>query len=542
LSIKPNKQSNKTDIMDIIQTFHSNGFTKQITILGTIDEPLFKATDIAELLEINHIRKTLTEFDETEKVITKVNTQGGEQMATFLTENGLYRLLYKSNKPVAKCFRSWVKEVLREIRKTGRYELEKEIEKKYRQEIDNMTEELTSVKAQKESLEKELEGQVETGPFIYIYQRDKYKENEKMTLKIGLTKNLREREKTFKTVSPDGNMAFRIHCVPENLKLTESWIHCLLKPFRIAGEVFEMNYEFAKKWVIHVGNMIELSQTPNVSEMELNLSKIVDYENFVLNKQIGGYASRKEMSTQTEEECFEKPPEKPQLNIIELHSKFDRYINECCQVDTFLEVSAKDIQGQYRLWARSADKETFHALNDYLQSRFKYVRLPVLNTNNVVYGFRGLKLKEIPQVPLPFAPSDPELFLAHACLFTPSGKALMSDVVDEYQKWGNSIGKSVNYKDLKNYLKNSNRILVSNIWTDNGNGQGYYGLSFKGEEIVNRTSSTAKQVTKRNENGDVLATWTTIAKAALDEGIPATKLSRAIKNETIINGFRYISS
>ena len=336
-------------------------------------------------------------------------------------------------------------------------------------------------------------------------------------------------------------MAFRIQCSADNLKLTEKWIHSLLKPFRQAGEVFEMNFEFAKKWIIRVGNTLNLSCHLNHDEMEAKLSKIVDYENKILNQEFGFCAS-KEIETQTEDEYFKTPEDKPINN--ELNSKFDKYIDECCIIDTFHEVSAKDLEGQYRLWARCVDKKTFHALLDYLQTRFKHIRLPNPNPNskNVVYGYRGLKLKETTPFTLPFAPTDPENFLAHACIFSPSGKVIMNDLLKEYENWGKSIEKTVDRQDLKNYLKNSPRVLISNVWATSGNGQGYYGLSLKKEENINRTSSTAKKVTKRNEDGEVIATWTTIAKAAQDEGFPAAKLSRAIKNETILNGFRYVCS
>lgn len=516
--------------MDIIKTFHDNNFSQQITIIESNRQFLFKAADVANVLDISNIHSSLSDFDSTEKLLRLIDTPGGTQMVTFLTETGLYRLLMRSRKEIAIQFQRWVCRVIQEIRETGEY-----IHKK---QIQEMQKELENVKIQKETLEKQLEEQKEVGPFIYIFQTDqKYKENNKMTLKIGSTKNTRDRDKTFKTVLPDGRMAFRIQCVSDNLRLTENWIHSLLKPFRIAGEVFEMQYELAKKWVIHVGNMMQLSQNPNIDDMESKLSKIVDYENKVLNQEYG-FCATKEIETQTEDEYFVIPEEKPINN--ELNSKFDKYIDECCVIDTFHEVSAKDIEGQYRLWARSADKETFHALKDYLQTKFKHIRLPNPNKKNVVYGYRGLKLKETTPFTLPFAPTNPENFLAHACIFSPSGKVIMNDLLEEYEKWGKSVEKTVDRVDLKNYLKNSPRVLISNVWAASGNGQGYYGLSLKKEENINRTSSTAKKVTKRNEDGEVIATWTTIAKAAQDEGFPTAKLSRAIKNETILNGFRYV--
>jgi hypothetical protein len=206
-------------------------------------------------------------------------------------------------------------------------------------------------------------------------------------------------------------------------------------------------------------------------------------------------------------------------------------------------VSSKDIEGQYRIWARSAEKEVFHALNEYLRTRFRPIRMNTPNTSQNVHGYRGVKLRDFPAPPLPFAPSDPELFIAHACVYSPSSKTLMKDILQEYEAWAGNINKQVKLCDLKDYLKNSKMVLISNVWTGNGNGQGYYGIGLKKYMNVNKNaSSTGKKVSKRNENGDIVATWTTIAKAAEHEEIPAPAMSRAIKNKTIIDGFIFTTS
>jgi len=49
-------------------------------------------------------------------------------------------------------------------------------------------------------------------------------------------------------------------------------------------------------------------------------------------------------------------------------------------------------------------------------------------------------------------------------------------------------------------------VLPANIWTNNGNGLGYYGICTK-EDMYNtkrKTSSTAKKVQKRDKDGNVV--------------------------------------
>ena len=48
----------------------------------------------------------------------------------MLTEHGLYKVIMRSNKVIAKQFQDWVFDVLKEIRLTGKYQLEKQLELK----------------------------------------------------------------------------------------------------------------------------------------------------------------------------------------------------------------------------------------------------------------------------------------------------------------------------------------------------------------------------------------------------------------------------
>ena len=117
--------------MDLVKVFASADSSNKmpINIRGTLECPLFQANQIGSLLEIVKVRNTINNFPAVEKVSLVVETAGGEQEATFLTEAGLYRLIFKSNKPVAETFKQWVFEVIKEVRLTGRYDLEQALKK-----------------------------------------------------------------------------------------------------------------------------------------------------------------------------------------------------------------------------------------------------------------------------------------------------------------------------------------------------------------------------------------------------------------------------
>ncbi len=99
-----------------------------ITVYGTFDNPLFKANDIGDLLGIKHIRDTISKLDDDCKVLKAADSIGGLQEQWFLTEDGLYEILFISRKPIAKQFKVWVRNIIKEIRKTGKYEVQKNIE------------------------------------------------------------------------------------------------------------------------------------------------------------------------------------------------------------------------------------------------------------------------------------------------------------------------------------------------------------------------------------------------------------------------------
>jgi prophage antirepressor-like protein len=116
--------------MEVVKAFNENGMTQTITIRGTSENPLFRASDIGSILEISNIRQTIKDFDNTEKVAVSIaDSIGREQNVSFLTELGLYQLLFISRKPIAKIFKKWVCEVIKEIRLNGVYDLQKQLEK-----------------------------------------------------------------------------------------------------------------------------------------------------------------------------------------------------------------------------------------------------------------------------------------------------------------------------------------------------------------------------------------------------------------------------
>ena len=176
--------------MEIVKAFNTNSLHTEITIKGTINDPLFRASDIGAILEISNIRTSINEFNETEKVVHTMSTHGGTQNVTFLTEKGLYKVLFKSRKPIAEKFQNWVYEVIKELRINGIYDLQKELEQKntkIQQIEESKDKELEMKLKEQQCLEREkvlLNQYATIGSIIYIIKVKTFKTGE-YVIKIG---------------------------------------------------------------------------------------------------------------------------------------------------------------------------------------------------------------------------------------------------------------------------------------------------------------------------------------------------------------------
>lgn len=379
---------------------------------------------------------------------------------------------------------------------------------------------------------------------IYIYNTDTRPDISRPALKIGVTEKLRERTKPYKQTHPWGQIVFKVEIPNESisssykLNTIEHFIHLMLKSFKIANEMFDIDISEAKIIITRIINSIEIMNIHDSTQRQLILQKLIDNETVIIKNIPNPKLSVNNISTQTD---FSQEFKQLDINII--ISKFDEYIQTCCILEDEAEISTVDIIGQYRLWTKSADKETYHSLMDYLIKKFKPIRLALQNKDQIVNGFKGLKLKEI-EYKQSIISSDPETFIFSVCKFSSNGKVLMSEILSEYSLWKKRVNKNIIEEDnkiLKTYLKNCNHVFISNLWTSKGNGQGYYGISLKSDDNFHRKmSSTSKKVEKRDyESHTILDSWLTISKAAESEGISSAKMSRSIKNKLQFNNYYY---
>ena len=82
--------------------------------------------DVCRVLSVKNNRDASRRLDEDEKGVAQIDTPGGSQKMTIISESGLYKVILRSDKPEAKKFTRWVThEVLPTIRRTGGYLIDK---------------------------------------------------------------------------------------------------------------------------------------------------------------------------------------------------------------------------------------------------------------------------------------------------------------------------------------------------------------------------------------------------------------------------------
>lgn len=90
------------------------------------DQPVWLGRDVCDAVGISKHRDALAQLDDDERVSVVVDTPGGPQRMTAVTEPGIYSLMLISRSPKVKPFKRWLThEVLPAIRRSGRYEAER---------------------------------------------------------------------------------------------------------------------------------------------------------------------------------------------------------------------------------------------------------------------------------------------------------------------------------------------------------------------------------------------------------------------------------
>lgn len=96
---------------------------KQVRSTNIDGQIWFVAKDVCEILEIVNVRDAVSRLSDSQKRSVGVSDAiGRERISHVISESGVYKLTFRSNKPEAEKFTDWLaNEVIPQIRKTGKF-------------------------------------------------------------------------------------------------------------------------------------------------------------------------------------------------------------------------------------------------------------------------------------------------------------------------------------------------------------------------------------------------------------------------------------
>lgn len=315
MAIIPQENQNDNQTQLLIKQFEKFN----IEIYGTFDEPLFKAKDIGDMLGITKIRTTIDNLDDKYKVLKGAHTVGGLQEQWFLTEDGLYKILMRSRKPIAEKFQDWVFNIIKEIRKNSI----KQLEEKYQKQLE-FYKELTFE-------------QVILDQSVYAMSTDK-----EYITKVGKAEKQtsKKRKGQLQTACVDDiNILYEVKT--SNCKLVEDLVHYTLHKYRSNSgrEHFRCDIEHIKlvmnvcaKFVNTIGS---ISQGITKEELIQHLGTNIHIQTILEEpKQISSQKNEyKEIKHQYKNirHILSKlvPKEEPEIVLYD-KQEFDEFINEVC--------------------------------------------------------------------------------------------------------------------------------------------------------------------------------------------------------------------
>ena len=265
--------------MEIFENFSFQD--KKIRVYGTVEEPLFLLKNVAEVFNLESIRSSVIDFDESEKILQDLQTRGGTQKHAFLTEIGFYKFIMRSRKRKSIEFQKWLFTILRELRLKGFYKLDSHKDEKIN------IEELFIESQLKISRHNALIEASKKSHVIYICELSEKYENQTL-IKIGKTDDIKTRISGLKSQYQKPVFLLHVFHCENNLEF-EKYIHNL-KEFRenrfndklengeTSREIYILNENLTMEYIIEVINK-------NIKTYEkLNQNEYIEYQKNEIEK------------------------------------------------------------------------------------------------------------------------------------------------------------------------------------------------------------------------------------------------------------------
>ena len=279
--------------LDTIYAFE----TKNIRVVGSIDNPKFVVKDICNALGLTNSSETVRNVPIKWRSSETLKTAAGnEQEMLLVSEPGLYKLIMRSNKPIAQKFQEWVcEEVLPSIRKTGQYNIEqlkKTIEEK-EAEITEIKKELVEEQKMVMKTKKSLMAtqrrfmyrhKFRINGCVYVLENPDEKYNK---FKIGFSKDMNERLEDDRTMIP--NIKVRMILYTEHYEVFEKCIKIRYND-QLEMPSHEWVFEELEKLIATIKEIDKVNRFSGILETEEEMNKYnLDDKTEVTRKNIPEY-------------------------------------------------------------------------------------------------------------------------------------------------------------------------------------------------------------------------------------------------------------
>jgi len=108
--------------MNAIEVFRFEASAEVRVVVDAHGEPWFVLADVCRAVDLGNAAMVARRLDDDMKGVNQIDTPGGRQSVTVVSEAGLYEVVFRSDKPEAAEFRRWVTgTVLPSIRRTGSF-------------------------------------------------------------------------------------------------------------------------------------------------------------------------------------------------------------------------------------------------------------------------------------------------------------------------------------------------------------------------------------------------------------------------------------
>ena len=228
-----------------------------------------------------------------------------------------------------------------------------------------------------------------------------------------------------------------------------------------------------------------------------------------------------------------------------------KFFHERFVLDPEGATSWADIIACYRSWRHAkVPSKLHHEVRSYVLTTLKLDKTPIVDhiTGALVTGVRGITM--IP--PAPFTINDEssevERFLHDNCVVIHTGRIVVDDFRSLFAKWKTdnidpSYGAYISRDDAREFRDYMQpRFVCHTVSMDNKTHQGYYGLSWIGQEHLGRRlrPKLSKPVHQIDPStGDIVITHPSVTSAATSFGLRPTAISVAVQKGTRVCGFTF---